>query len=279
MKQVASLRYGVIFKKAFSDIEVFTAFVKDFAGVELDIDRVETEKSFFPPIGRVDSRFDLFAEDKRHRVVVDIQHVKFPDHYDRFLYYHCVALLEQVAHAENYTPPVTVITLVVLTSGGRQKYPVSVIDFDPKELWTGTPLGVIHHKVFYLCPKYVTQDTPEPYRQWLMAIQDSLDEEVDESLYTHPALLKVFDLIEKDGVSPQEKAQMKDEYGYEQIGQEKFVEGKLEGLAEGQAKGERDSQLAMVRRLFAQGQLDRSTIAQVTGLSEAEIEALQQETL
>lgn len=276
MKQVVSLRYGVIFKKAFADPEVFTAFVKDFAGIELEIDRVETEKSFFPPIGRVDSRFDLFAEDKRHRVVVDIQHVKFSDHYDRFLHYHCVALLEQVGNAKNYAPPVTVITLVVLTSGDRQKRPISVIDFDPKDLLTGESLGVIHHRVFYLCPKYVTKDTPEPYRQWLRAIQDSLDEEVDESLYTHPALLKVFDLIEKDGVSPQENARMKDEYSYEQIGQEKFEEGKEEGLAEGIAKGLRESQLAMVRNLLAQGQLDRRTIAQVTGLSEAEIEVVLQ---
>lgn len=74
MKQVASLRYGVIFKKAFSDPEIFTAFVKDFLGIELEITHVEAEKSFSPPISPIDSRFDLFAEDKKNRVVVDIQH-------------------------------------------------------------------------------------------------------------------------------------------------------------------------------------------------------------
>jgi len=37
MKEVASLRYGVIFKKSFSDYEIFTAFVRDF--LEIDIDR------------------------------------------------------------------------------------------------------------------------------------------------------------------------------------------------------------------------------------------------
>lgn len=65
MKYVASLRYGVIFKKAFGDVEVFTHFVKDFLGISLEIDQVETEKSFDPPIGNVDSRFDLYAEDKK----------------------------------------------------------------------------------------------------------------------------------------------------------------------------------------------------------------------
>jgi len=85
MKQVASLHYGVIFKKAFSKPHIFKAFVKDFLDIELDIDEVETEKSFTPVIGRVDSRFDLFAEDKRHRTIVDIQHVRKIDHYDLVL--------------------------------------------------------------------------------------------------------------------------------------------------------------------------------------------------
>jgi hypothetical protein len=36
MKQVASLQYGVIFKKDFSKVEGFKAFVKDIIGIELD---------------------------------------------------------------------------------------------------------------------------------------------------------------------------------------------------------------------------------------------------
>jgi len=60
------------------------------------------EKSFDPPIGSVDSRFDLFAEDKQNRVIVDIQHVLYADHYARFLHYHCAALLEQVVSSEDY---------------------------------------------------------------------------------------------------------------------------------------------------------------------------------
>jgi len=84
MIKVASLRYGVIFKKAFSKPHIFKAFVKDFLDIELEIDKVETEKSFSPIIGNVDSRFDLFAEDKKNRIIVDMQHVRYPDHYHRF---------------------------------------------------------------------------------------------------------------------------------------------------------------------------------------------------
>lgn len=44
---------------------IFKAFVQDFLGLELEIDKVETEKPSSLAIGLVDSRFDLFAEDKK----------------------------------------------------------------------------------------------------------------------------------------------------------------------------------------------------------------------
>ena len=51
MKHVAPLRYDVIFKKAFSHPEIFTAFAKDFLDIGLQIDdhllekRINAEKS------------------------------------------------------------------------------------------------------------------------------------------------------------------------------------------------------------------------------------------
>ena len=160
MKKVAPLRYGVIFKKAFCDIDVFKGFVRDIIGINLEIDHVETEKSFKPTIGDVEIKFDLYAEDKKNRIIVDIQHERHTDHYDRFLYYHCIALLQQIKSAANYRPPLGVYTIVVLTSGDKHKRDVSVIDFDPKDL-EGQPLNEIPHKIIYLCPKYVTSHNPE----------------------------------------------------------------------------------------------------------------------
>ena len=147
MKKVASLRYGVIFKKAFSEPDIFKAFVKDFVGIELDIDRVETEKSFDPPIGNVDSRFDLFAEDKQNRLIVDIQHVRYGDHYDRFLHYHCAALLEQVTRSEDYRPDLQVFTIVVLTSGDRHKVDIATVDYHHKQP-KGKTLKENTHKIW-----------------------------------------------------------------------------------------------------------------------------------
>lgn len=264
IKKVAPLRYGVIFKKAFSDPEIFMAFVKDIVGVTVEIDKVETEKSFMPPIGRVKARFDLFAEDIKNRIVVDIQHDRFPDHYDRFLHYHCVALLEQIAKSDNYRPSLRVYTIVVLTSGDRHKNDVSLIDFDPKTL-KGEALGEINHKVIYLCPKYVSPKTPEPYRTWLTAIDDTLDGEVDETGYDNDIIKKIFNHIEQDMVSPEERARMFDEHGQEALRQQAHQEGHQEGRAE-----EREE---MVRAMLAKG-IPVATIADVAGLSEAEILAL-----
>jgi len=256
MKEVASLRYGVIFKKAFCDPEIFTAFVRDIIGIEIQIDIVETEKQFDPPIGQVQSRFDLFAEDKKNRLVVDIQHVRYDDHYDRFLHYHCAAILEQVPNAKYYRPPKKVFTIVVLTSGDRHNRDVSIIDFDPKDL-QGQGLGEIPHKVIYLCPKYVNQNTPEPYRTWLLAINDTLDEKVEESHYSLPEIQKIFSHIEKHGISPEERAKMFDEYAQELLHEEKKLEGKLE----------------VVQTMLQKG-MALDLISEVTGLPIAEIEQL-----
>ncbi|MCP4339866.1 MAG: hypothetical protein GY799_13490 [Desulfobulbaceae bacterium] len=226
MKHVASLQYGVVFKKAFCDPEIFVAFARDMLGMTLEIDHVETEKAFDPPIGYVKPRFDLFAQDTKHRVIVDIQHARTSDHYDRFLYYHCAALLEQIASSKDYHPTLKVFTLVVLTSGDRHKTDIAITDFDPHDL-TGHPLQEIPHKVVYLCPKYVADTTPEPYREWLQAINDTLDGEVDETQYHRAAIQKLFDQIQQHQISPEERARMIDESHQEELQQAQFEEGKI----------------------------------------------------
>lgn len=211
MKSVASLRYGVVFKKAFSQPDIFQAFAEAILGMKLHIEHVETEKSFEQAIGNVDTTFDLFAEDKVNRLIIDIQHQRYPDHYHRFLHYHCAALLEQAVSARDYRPALTVYTIVVLTSGDKHRRDMSLIDFDPKDRH-GIPLGEIKHKVIYLCPKYHNEETPAAWREWLQAIDDSLDEQVDESQYKNACIQKVIDLIEQDSLTPKERADMKDEY-------------------------------------------------------------------
>ncbi len=273
MKQVASLRYGVVFKKAFCDPEIFTAFVRDVVGVEIKINEVETEKSFDPLVGYVATKYDLYAEDTENRIIVDIQHERFRDHYHRFLHYHCAAILQQVANAQDYRPKLKVFTIVVLTLGDRHKTDVSVIDFDPKTL-SGRPLGEIDHKIIYICPKYLDENTPARFQEWLRAIQDSLDEEIDESQYENPQVRRIFDHIAKDMITPEERARMFDEYSYELVKQEAVTEGEARGLAKGLAKGLAEGKRETARNLLALGTMSVEQIAAVVGLNSAEINTL-----
>jgi len=279
MKEVAPLRYDVIFKKAFSVPEIFTAFVHDFLDIELEIDTVEKDKVYDPPIGNVAAKFDLYAEDKKNRIIVDMQHVRFPDHYHRFLHYHCAALLEQVVYSKDYRPNLKVFTLVILTSGDKHKKDITITDFDPKDL-EGNPIGEIDHKIIHICPKYLNRKlTPRQYHEWMEAIEDSLDGQVDESKYTHPEIQHVFDLIEKNKVTPQERAKMFDEYSMEAVKQENIQklkdDAKEEGLKEAEQKARAEKEES-VRRLLSLGTLTEEQIAQTMGLSLERVNSLKE---
>ena len=277
MKKVASLQYEVIFKKAFGDPAIFTAFARAMLGVELEIDHVETEKKFDLAVGPVQTKFDLFAEDKKNRIIVEIQHERRVDHYDRFLHYHCAALLvKQSVQSQNYRPALQVFTIVVLTSGDKHRRDVAISDFDPRDL-QGQPLGEFKHKILFLCPKYANADTPEQYREWLLAIDDSLDGEVEETNYHQPEILRVFDHILTDDITPEDRALMKDEYSDELLKQEKFEQGVQQGLQQGVQQGLLLAQIETARRMLESG-LDIADIASFTGLSEERITALRDES-
>lgn len=280
MKEVASLRYDVIFKKAFGVPEIFTAFVRDLLGIELEIDTVEKDKAYDPPIGSVATKFDLYAEDKKNRIIVDIQHVRYPDHYHRFLHYHCAALLQQVVQSKDYRPKLKVFTIVVLTSGDKHKQDIGIIDFDPKNL-QGQAFGEIDHKIVYICPKYLNKKvTPKRYHEWLEAIEDSLDEQVDESHYTMPEIKHIFNMIEKDQLTPEERARMFDEYSEEQVKQEEFlkeVEKQVKQIKEEAAQVKEEAAQVKeesARNLKRFSTLTDEQIASVTGLSLEKIKTL-----
>jgi len=273
MKQVASLQYDVIFKKAFSDVTVFKGFVRDILGIQLEIDKVETEKEFKPTIGHVKVKFDLYAEDSKNHIIVEIQHDRNDDHYDRFLHYHCVALIDQAKSAEEYRPKTTVYTIVVLTSGDKHQCDVATIDFNPKRL-DGRGLNEFKHKVIYLCPKYVNENTPLLYQEWLKAIEDSLDKQVDESQYTLSEIHTAFAHIEEDGITPDERARMIEE-SYLQKAERRGIEQGIEegieiGIEQGIELGFIEGKLATAKSMLAEG-LDMKTVIKITGLSETQI--------
>jgi len=56
---IASLDNEVYFKKAFTDEIVFKAFVKDILGIEVQPEKIETEKAFQPKVGSVNFKYDI----------------------------------------------------------------------------------------------------------------------------------------------------------------------------------------------------------------------------
>ena len=66
---LGNLDNEVIFKKAFTDKLVLTTFVHDVLGIDVEFDKIETEKQFSPKIGDIDIKLDIFAESKDKRVV------------------------------------------------------------------------------------------------------------------------------------------------------------------------------------------------------------------
>lgn len=86
------------------------------------------------------------------------------------------------------------------------------------------------------------------------------NQQVEENDYQHPQIRRIFDLIETDRISPEERAQMFEEYNRQQLRQE--------------ARQERNLEIAC--SLLTQG-IDVTVIATATGLSTGEIATLQEQ--
>lgn len=275
MKKVAPLRYDVIFKKAFTHPNLFIALVKDFLGIQLEINEVEHDKVFVPPVGNVATKFDLFAEDTKNRVIVEVQHAHYSDSYERFFYYQCSAMVETIQSSKNYSFPVTVFCIVFFT-GKKTPSPDSGIvvhDFEPKDFMTGKVLTDIYprkHKLFFVFTSdSAPEKAPVPHREWMQAIDDSLDKQVDEAKYTNPAIQALFDVIELRHVTPEERARMKEEDNQTEVETQAFKEGEEKGRKEGEEKLR-----TTARNLKALGALTEEQIANVTGLSLETVKAL-----
>jgi len=237
MLKVIPLRYGTIFKKVFGDREVFNRFVSDALDMTVEVDTVHQGYRYPTPVGKVNVEYDLFGEDVARRVIVEVQHIRERDFFDRFLHYHLVSVVEQAESHEQYRIERDVFTLVVLTTQPKERelqFSVAVSDMDPVSE-QGTRVGVYRHRLVFLNPKAVNARTPARVRPWLELIADSLDGEVDETHYPDPAMQRALRTAVTRSVSPDELARIKDEAAWEAT----KAEARSLGRAEGEAKGMR----------------------------------------
>ena len=82
---LGNLDNEVIFKKAFTNKFVLQCLVKDLFNIDFVPETVETEKRFQPKIAFIDFKYDVFAQSKDKRIIVEIQRVDYDYSFDRFL--------------------------------------------------------------------------------------------------------------------------------------------------------------------------------------------------
>ena len=283
MIEVIPLKYGVTFKRVFSDPVIFSHFASDVLGFPIQVSEVFTEYEYPEPVGYVKIKYDLYAEDTTKRTIIEVQHIREDDFFDRFLYYHIIGLAEQVRGYTAYRFNRNVYTIVVLTRMPQEKhlqFSYAVSNMSPVNE-KGTQIELYPHRLVFLGPRSVNEQTPPKVRPWLELIADSLDSQVDEADYESDLFRSIIERMRRNTLSPEELSIIKDEAAWEEAKQNALREGRAEGLAagrdkglaEGLAEGSRKKAVEIARTLLM-NKSDKNFVAQVTGLSVAEIEQI-----
>jgi hypothetical protein len=215
--QLGRLDNEVIFKKAFTNKVVFKAFVKDVLNIDIEVDKIETEKKFEPKIGFIDFELDIYAESVDKRVCIEIQRVEYDHHFDRFLTYFLMIIAEQQKTSKDYGIDQTVYMIVVLTSkytineknGKAVKDEFLLLDFNPRTI-SGEIRDLYGHQFVCLNPNYSDTDTPQKVRDWLNLIYQSMHNSENPVVNIENAgIKKAIELISFENLTPEERSESK----------------------------------------------------------------------
>ncbi|MCP4147189.1 MAG: Rpn family recombination-promoting nuclease/putative transposase [bacterium] len=278
---LASLDNETIFKTAFTDKAVFTGFVKDILGIDINVSKIETEKKFEGRPGNIDIIYDIFAESNDHRVIVEIQRVDYDYNFDRFLHYHNMAVAQLQQKARDYKIEQTVYTVVVLTApyiinektGAPIKDDVLISSVDPRNLQDKV-VPIYGHKLIFLNHRFRKNNTPENYKDWLDLFYESINNPENFKVnLSNKSIKKAVSLIEYEKLSSATITQMKINAQKKAVKKIIHEMGKKEGKVEGKVEGKEEGKKEMARNLKNNG-IDIEVIAKSSGLSIKEIEAL-----
>jgi predicted transposase/invertase (TIGR01784 family) len=282
---LAPIDNETIFKQAFTDKTVFKSFVKDILDIEIEVDKIETEKKFGPKVGHIDFAYDIFAESTDHRVVIEIQRVDYDYNLDRFLHYHMMAIAELQRRAKDYRIDQTVFTIIVLTApykiDAKTNIPIKdevmISSADPRNLQDKV-VPIYGHKLIYLNHHYRNENTPANYLDWLDFFYESIHHPDDYHVnLNHKGIKKAVELIDYDRLSPETRHKMKiaeQRKVVRNLDEEKArKEGREEGREEGKEEGRKEERIKMAAAMKREGEsIDK--ISKYTGLSKEEIEEL-----
>lgn len=269
---LGNLDNEVIFKKAFTNKIVFTSFVKDVLGIEIEVDKIETEKKFEPKIGYIDFEIDIFAESTDKRIAIEIQRVEYDHHFDRFRHYFLMLIAEKQKTSTEYGISQTVYMIVVLTTpytiqektGKPIKDEVLLMQINPQTL-SGEVRDLYRHQLVCLNPNHPTDDTPQQIRDWLDLIYQSIHNRERPVLNTdNKGIQKAIELISFDNLTPTERAAAKQKEA-----------GKIT-IAKVEARAEKAKALEIAKNLLVKG-MDNELIMEATGISEEQLMALKED--
>ena len=216
---LANLDNEVYFKKVFTDVEVFCAFVKDILGIDIHINKVETEKVLPSKVSAIKFRMDLFAEDTEARTIVEIQKVDYDYNYDRFTHYFIGNLIDMQRNSKDYSFAKEVYIIVVVTAAYRIsdkngkpiKDDVLVTDINPRTL-SGEFRDMYNHKMVILNTTNVSENTPTEIRDWLDLIIESMKNPNNPQINRNkPAIVKAARLAELDNLTSEQIADAKEQ--------------------------------------------------------------------
>ncbi len=270
---LGNLDNEVIFKKAFTNKIVFKAFVRDILGIEIEVDKIETEKRFEPKIGYIDFELDIFAESVDRRIVIEIQRVEYDSHFDRFLHYFLMLIAEQQKNAKEYNIDQTVYVIVVLTApytiseknGKPILDEVLLIQLNPQTL-KGEIRDLYGHQFVCLNPNHSDKETPKQIRDWLDLIYQSIHTPARPTLNTdNEGIRKAIELISFENLTPEERRKAKD------------TEAAKIVLAKTEKQAKQEATIEIAKKLIDKG-MDNEFIADTTGLTPAQIDKLRSES-
>ena len=216
---LGNLDNEVIFKKAFTDKLVLTTFVHDVLGIDVEFDKIETEKQFGPKIGDIDIKLDIFAESKDKRVVVELQRIQYDYNFDRFLHYFMAAIIEIQKSAKKYQIDQTVYLIVVMTEPysylDKRGYPVRdevlLMNLNPRTLM-GEERAIYGHQLMLLNPNHPEESTPQATRDWLDLVYQSIHTPTRSTLNKgNKGIERAIELITLEHLSSAELTALKDE--------------------------------------------------------------------
>ncbi len=272
---LANLDNEVIFKKVFTDRDIFKGFVKDVLNIDMKIGKIETEKRFDPKIGHIDFQLDIFAESEDNRVVIEIQRIEYDYNFDRFLHYFLMTIAELQRSYQTYGINKEVYGIVVMTApytiSDKNQYPVRnevmISALNPRNL-QGKEVKLFNHQLVFLNAYHKDKETPAAIRDWLNLIYQSIHQPNNPQLNeNNPLIKKAIELIHVDNLTPKERAARKKAEGAKVV--RKMVEEKAreEGVLLGLEK--------VGIRCIQQGKTDEE-IEMLTGLHKIQIKRLRE---